>query len=185
MTGMLYRLAAGLLCLSAITARGQSPQHNAVDETGTLHYQEANMHLCPEGKWALGEDRWGKIVRVNMLKITAADCPCSTCTAPGVSPCCTPLRTGRGASTPTPARQSERPGTVAAISSSATSSTRKPRRWSLRYERPADSPSARSLACSTYQMHPPELRPRGTRGGYPVSPARPCPGSPTGSPPRR
>ena len=31
------------------------------------------MHLCPEGKWTLGEDKWGKIVRVNMLKITAAD----------------------------------------------------------------------------------------------------------------
>ena len=73
MTGMLYRLAAGLLCLGAITAQGQSPQYNAGDETGTLHYQKANMHLCPEGKWTLGEDNRGKIVRVNMLKITAAD----------------------------------------------------------------------------------------------------------------
>jgi hypothetical protein len=27
------------------------------------------MHLCPEGKWTLGEDKWGKIVRVNMLQI--------------------------------------------------------------------------------------------------------------------
>jgi len=31
------------------------------------------MHLCPEGKWALGQDKWGRIVRANMLKITAAD----------------------------------------------------------------------------------------------------------------
>jgi len=31
------------------------------------------MRLCPEGKWTLGEDNWLKIVRVNMLKITAAD----------------------------------------------------------------------------------------------------------------
>ncbi|MBC8871626.1 MAG: hypothetical protein H8E44_19545 [Planctomycetes bacterium] len=73
MTRMLCSLAAGLLCLGAITARGQSLQHSAGDEAGTLHYQKANMHLCPEGKWALGEDKWGKIVRVNMLKITAAD----------------------------------------------------------------------------------------------------------------
>jgi len=73
MTGMLYRLAAGLLCLAAITAQGQSPRHNAGDETDTLNYQKGNMHLCPEGKWAVGEDQWGKIVRVNMLKITAAD----------------------------------------------------------------------------------------------------------------
>ena len=64
-----------MLTASSATAdvKGQSPQPGAGDETGTLHYQKANMHLCPEGKWALGEDKWGKIVRVNMLKITAAD----------------------------------------------------------------------------------------------------------------
>ena len=73
MTGMFYRLAAGLLCLGAITSQGQSLPHNAGDDTGTLHYQKVNMHLCPEGKWTLGEDKWGKIVRVNMLKITNAD----------------------------------------------------------------------------------------------------------------
>ncbi len=33
------------------------------------------MHLCPDGKWAIGEDAWGKIVRVNMLEITDADWP--------------------------------------------------------------------------------------------------------------
>ncbi|MBL7222960.1 MAG: PQQ-binding-like beta-propeller repeat protein [Candidatus Brocadiae bacterium] len=73
MTGMLHRVAAGLLCLGAITARGQSSQHNAGDKKGTLHCQKANMHLRPEDKWTLGSDKWGKIVRVNMLKITAAD----------------------------------------------------------------------------------------------------------------
>ena len=73
MTGMLYRLAAGLLCLGTITARGESPQQNPGDETGALHCQKANMHLCPQAKWTVGEDKWGKIVRVNMLKITAAD----------------------------------------------------------------------------------------------------------------
>jgi outer membrane protein assembly factor BamB len=33
------------------------------------------MHFCPKGKWAVGEDQWGKIVRVNMLKITPTDWP--------------------------------------------------------------------------------------------------------------
>jgi outer membrane protein assembly factor BamB len=32
-----------------------------------------NMSLCPQGKWEVMEDQWGKIVRVNMLKITDAD----------------------------------------------------------------------------------------------------------------
>ncbi len=32
-----------------------------------------NMHLRPDSKWEIGEDEWGKIVRVNMLKMTAAD----------------------------------------------------------------------------------------------------------------
>jgi hypothetical protein len=31
------------------------------------------MHLCPEGKWAIGEDQWGKLVRVNMLKMARDD----------------------------------------------------------------------------------------------------------------
>ena len=45
----------GLLCLGAIIARGQSSQHSASDEMGMLRYQKANMHLCPEDKWTLGE----------------------------------------------------------------------------------------------------------------------------------
>jgi len=32
MTGLLYRLAAGLACLGAITAPEHPPQHNAGDE---------------------------------------------------------------------------------------------------------------------------------------------------------
>ncbi len=43
------------------------------EENDTFNYKKANMHLCPEGKWAIGEDAWGRIVRVNMLKITDAD----------------------------------------------------------------------------------------------------------------
>ena len=35
--------------------------------------RENNMHLLPGGKWELGGDGWGKIVRVNMLKIEDAD----------------------------------------------------------------------------------------------------------------
>jgi len=60
---------------AASEVKGQSPQPSTDNETGTLHYQKANMHLCPQGKWTLGEDKWGKIVRVNMLKITPADWP--------------------------------------------------------------------------------------------------------------
>jgi len=73
MSNITRRLAVGLLCLGGITARAESPRPGAADEAATLNYQKANMHLCPQGKWALGEDTWGKIVRVNMLKITPAD----------------------------------------------------------------------------------------------------------------
>ena len=68
---MFCRLGTVLLYLGAITACGQSPQQIIGDETGEPNYQKANMHLCPEGNWALGEDKWGEIVRVNMLKVTA------------------------------------------------------------------------------------------------------------------
>ena len=44
---------------AAAEVKGQSPQPGAGDETDTIHYQKANIHLCPEGKWALGEDQWG------------------------------------------------------------------------------------------------------------------------------
>lgn len=37
------------------------------------YYHDRNMHLCPEGKWEISEDKWGKIVRVNMLKIEDPD----------------------------------------------------------------------------------------------------------------
>jgi outer membrane protein assembly factor BamB len=39
----------------------------------SYNYKEVNMQLCPKGKWEIGEDAWGKIVRVNMLKIRDAD----------------------------------------------------------------------------------------------------------------
>jgi len=53
--------------------QGRTDLHNPADTTIALEYQKANMPLCPEGKWALGEDEWGKIVRVNVLKITPPD----------------------------------------------------------------------------------------------------------------
>lgn len=66
--------AAVLVGLAAGTARGQQykplGEIRRADANSTL-----NMHLCPDGKWAVGEDAWGKIVRVNMLKITDADWP--------------------------------------------------------------------------------------------------------------
>lgn len=73
MTTVLYRLAAVLLCLGVNNAQGKCSQPGADDETGAVHYQKANMHLCPEGKWEVAEDQWGTIIRVNMLKITPAD----------------------------------------------------------------------------------------------------------------
>ncbi len=70
-----FAIAVFVLTVYSATAEvnGQPPQVSAGDELNTLRYQKTNMHLCPEGKWAIGEDRWGKVVRVNMLKITAAD----------------------------------------------------------------------------------------------------------------
>ncbi len=55
-------------CIGGSMAKAQE-ESQAAD----ISYQQNNMNLCPDGKWVLGEDRWGEIVRVNMLKITPAD----------------------------------------------------------------------------------------------------------------
>jgi len=58
----------------ARTAQAQSPQANPFGEIRRANENSTvNMHLCPEGKWAIGEDPWGKIVWVNMLKMKDAD----------------------------------------------------------------------------------------------------------------
>jgi hypothetical protein len=75
-----------LLFVGMITARGQSSQRSVDDKQSKLLYQNANMHLCPTGKWVLGEDPWGEIVRVNMLKIAPAEWP----EVPGVTPASVP-----------------------------------------------------------------------------------------------
>jgi len=63
-----------LLCLVTVIAQGEPPQYNPFGEIAKAKQNSTlNMHLCPEGKWAVGEDEWGKIVRVNTLKITDAD----------------------------------------------------------------------------------------------------------------
>jgi len=60
-------------CFLAVEVRGQPARDTDGDGTPPVSYRETNMHLCREGKWGLGEDKWGKIVRVNVLKIAAAD----------------------------------------------------------------------------------------------------------------
>jgi hypothetical protein len=57
----------------ASEVKGPPARDKSGDKAGGLQYRKTNMHLCPEGKWALGQDKWGKIVRVNMRKIAHAD----------------------------------------------------------------------------------------------------------------
>jgi hypothetical protein len=62
------------LYVISITAQAQSPQANPFGEIRRANENSTvNMHLRPEGKWAIGEDLWGKIVRVNMLTMQDAD----------------------------------------------------------------------------------------------------------------
>jgi len=71
---MLCSTAVALLCLGAVTGQDEPPLHNPFGEIAKAKQNSTlNMHLCPEGKWADGEDEWGKIVRVNTLKIADAD----------------------------------------------------------------------------------------------------------------
>ena len=62
--------AMGLLCLCVFATRVEAQQYNPFGEIGKADQNsELNMHLCPKGEFEVGKDRWGKIVRVNMLKI--------------------------------------------------------------------------------------------------------------------
>ena len=72
--------------------RGRTARHDPNDRAAALQYRKTNMHLCPKGKWALGQDQWGKIVRVNMLRITAADW--AGVTPPGIRVRTTAVRLG-------------------------------------------------------------------------------------------
>jgi outer membrane protein assembly factor BamB len=70
-----FRDFAGVsLYVISVTAQAESPQANPFGEIRRANENSTvNMHLCPEGKWAIGEDPWGKIVRVNMLTMKDAD----------------------------------------------------------------------------------------------------------------
>lgn len=49
------------------------PDHALGRSEKEVIMRNRNMNLCPEGKWEVGKDQWGKIVRVNMLKIEDED----------------------------------------------------------------------------------------------------------------
>ena len=60
--------------VAATSLNAAEPKYSPFGESGKANSNSTlNMHLCPEGKWAIGKDQWGKIVRVNMLKITRDD----------------------------------------------------------------------------------------------------------------
>lgn len=84
MTRFLFRLGYGgdvlqtaviaALLLASLAAAAAQAQDRVVGEALKLPTQSTlNMQHCPEGKWEIGKDQWGPIVRVNMLKITDAD----------------------------------------------------------------------------------------------------------------
>ncbi len=59
-----------LACLGANTATVDgAPRANPGGDESGIDYRQHNMHLCPEGEFAVGKDQRGEIVRVNMLKI--------------------------------------------------------------------------------------------------------------------
>ena len=63
-------LILGSLCLWIAATRGQAQQHNPFGEIRKANQNSTlNMHLCPKGEFKVAKDKWGKIVRVNMLKI--------------------------------------------------------------------------------------------------------------------
>jgi hypothetical protein len=62
------------LFLASLAAAAAQAQDRVVGEALKLPTQSTlNMQHCPEGKWEIGKDQWGPIVRVNMLKIADAD----------------------------------------------------------------------------------------------------------------
>ncbi len=63
-------LILGSLCLCAAAAHARAQQHRPGGEIGKSSKNSTlNMHLCPKGEFEVAKDKWGKIVRVNMLKI--------------------------------------------------------------------------------------------------------------------
>jgi len=74
-------LMMAIFCMSAAQAGQQDKEYSPF---GVMSKGEkiprVNMHLQPEGKWKVGEDKWGKIVRVNTKKISGDDWQ----TVPGV-----------------------------------------------------------------------------------------------------
>jgi len=60
--------------VAAASLNAAEPKYSPFGEIAKANTNSTlNMHLCPEGKWVIAEDQWGKIVRVNMLKITGDD----------------------------------------------------------------------------------------------------------------
>jgi len=60
-----------LACIGSGMAAAPDGPHAAArpGRAGGIDCRKNNMHLCPEGEFAVGKDQWGEIVRVNMLKI--------------------------------------------------------------------------------------------------------------------
>jgi len=66
-------LIAALLLAPLAVGTVQAQDQPFGEALKSLTNSTLNMHLCPRGKWEVGEDKWGQIVRVNMLKIEDAD----------------------------------------------------------------------------------------------------------------
>ena len=63
-----------LITLLLLAALGQQPLHAQQNKPSgevrkAIKHSTRNMHLLPEGEFAVGKDEFGEIVRINMLKI--------------------------------------------------------------------------------------------------------------------
>ena len=60
---------------SALPATGNLPPPSPFGEPYATNRSPSavNMQFCPRGKWEIGRDQWGEIVRVNLLKINDLD----------------------------------------------------------------------------------------------------------------
>jgi len=70
MNGTSPMLIPGLLCLCVTVAHVRAQEYRPGGEIGKSNKNSTlNMHLLPKGEFEVAKDKWGKIVRVNMLKI--------------------------------------------------------------------------------------------------------------------